>query len=318
MHQVSVIIPTYNRAHLLSRALTSALNQTFQDFEIIIVDDASTDDTDKLVASFHDCRIVYIQNRRNQGVSAARNSAIQQAQGDYIAFLDSDDEWLPDKLEKQLKLFTGTSPKVGLIAAGAVDIRNQTPYAYYIPKFRGDNSKRILVENCVGLNGTAMIRKECFDKAGLFDENLNSSEDWDLWIRIAQHYEVDFIPDIMLRYYPQTDSMIMDHNAGIKAHKIILKKYHHLFKTLPRTYRAARYYHEGFFFWWKRGLRECGDNFLKAIFLNPRLAFPLIAYLFKKIHQKISGTSYPIDPLSEDLCQTSLKTTGTKKCCARA
>ncbi|HJX30341.1 MAG TPA: glycosyltransferase family 2 protein [Thermodesulfobacteriota bacterium] len=303
MPQVSVIIPTYNRAHLLSRAIKSALDQTFQDFEIIIVDDASTDDTDKLVASFHDSRIRYIQHEKNHGGGAARNSAIKQAQGDYLAFLDSDDEWLPDKLEKQMKLFNGTSKKIGLVAAGAVDIRNQIPYAYYIPKFRGDIFKRILIENCVGLTAIAVVRKECLDKAGLFDESLRGSEDWDLWIRIVQHYDVDFTPEILLRYYPQADSMIRHHADGVDAHRKIFKKYYHLFKTLPPPYRAARYYHEGFFFWWKRELRECCINFIKAVFLNPWLMFPLISYFFKKIRQRISGTSYPIDPLSGDLCQ---------------
>ena len=162
MPQVSVIIPTYNRAHLLSRAIKSVLNQTFQDFEIIIVDDASTDDTDKLVVSFHDSRVRYIQHEKNHGGGAVRNSAIKQAQGDYIAFLDSDDEWLPEKLEKQMKLFNGTSKKVGLVSAGAVDIRNQIPYAYYIPKFRGDISRRILIKNCVGLTAIAVVRKGVF------------------------------------------------------------------------------------------------------------------------------------------------------------
>jgi glycosyltransferase involved in cell wall biosynthesis len=302
MPQVSVIIPTYNRAHLLSRAIKSVLNQTFQDFEIIIVDDASTDDTDKLVASFHDNRIRYIQHEKNRGGGAARNSAITQAQGDYIAFLDSDDEWLPEKLEKQMKFFENAPATLGLVAAGALDIRENIPYQKYIPMLRGNLAQRILIDNCVGLNGIVLVRKECFSKVGLFDENLRGSEDWDLWIRIAQHYEVDFTPDILLRYYPQPDSMIRDHDAGIGAHKIIFKKYQHLFKALPRPYRAARYYHEGFFFWWKRELRECCINFIKAVFLKPWLFFSLISYFFKKIHQKISGRYSTIDPLGDREC----------------
>jgi len=302
MPQVSVIIPTYNRAHLLSRAIKSVLNQTFQDFEIIIVDDASTDNTDRLVASFQNSRMIYIQHERNQGSAAARNTALRQAQGEFIAFLDSDDEWLPDKLEKQMKLFSKASQNVGLVVTGAMDIRENIPYQIYLPKFRGNIARRILIENCVGLTSIALVRKECFTKSGLFDESLRGSEDWDLWIRIAQHYEVDFTPDILLRYCPQPDSMIRDHDAGIKAHKMIFKKYHHLFKTLPRTYRAARYYHAGFFFLWKRETWECCRHLIKAVFLNPRLVFSLISYFFKKIRQKISGRSYTVDPLRDIWC----------------
>jgi glycosyltransferase involved in cell wall biosynthesis len=302
MPQVSVIIPTYNRAHLLSRAIKSVLNQTFQGFEIIIVDDASTDDTDKLVASFHDSRIRYIRHEKKYGGGAARNSAIKQAQGDYIAFLDSDDEWLPEKLEKQMKFFENAPTTLGLVSTGALDIRENIPYQKYIPMFRGNLAQRILIDNCVGINGIVLVRKECFSKAGLFDENLRVSEDWDLWIRIAQHYDVDFTPEILLRYYPQADSMIMHHADGVEAHRKIFKKYHHLFKTLPRPYRAARYYHEGFFYWWKRELRACCINFIKAVFLNPWLVFSLISYFFKKNCQKISGRSYKIDPLRDIGC----------------
>src|SRR4030042_5052103 len=104
MPTVSIIIPTYNRAHLVMRAINSVLDQSFQDFEIIIVDDASRDNTEKMVSGIRDKRIFYIRHEKNRGGSAARNTGIKQARGEYIAFLDSDDEWLPEKLEKQLKV----------------------------------------------------------------------------------------------------------------------------------------------------------------------------------------------------------------------
>lgn len=98
---VSVVIPTYNRAHLVGRAIQSVLNQTYQDFEIIVVDDGSTDNTEEVVKSFNDPRIRYIRHDQNRGGSAARNTGIKMARGEYIAFQDSDDEWLPEKLESR-------------------------------------------------------------------------------------------------------------------------------------------------------------------------------------------------------------------------
>ena len=202
-----------------------------------------------------------------------------------------------------MALFHGAPETLGLVGAGAIDIRGNenVPFQKYIPQFRGNIAYRILIENCVGLTSVVLVKKECFNKAGLFDESLKGSEDWDMWIRIAQLYDVDFTPEILLRYYPQPDSMIMHHGDGVEAHRKIFKKYHHLFKILPRNYRAARCFHEGFFFWWKREFRECCANFTRAVFLNPRLMVPLAAYFFKKMYQKISGTSYPLNPLSGDL-----------------
>ncbi len=111
---VSVIIPTYNRANLVSRAIKSVLNQTYQDFEIIVVDDCSEDNTEEIVKSFNDSRIRYIKHKKNKGGSAARNTGIKRARGKYIAFLDDDDEWLPSKLEKQIMLFEKLSKHYGV------------------------------------------------------------------------------------------------------------------------------------------------------------------------------------------------------------
>src|SRR4030043_1337098 len=102
---VSVIIPTYNRAHLVGRSIRSVLNQTYQDLEVIVVDDGSKDNTAEIVRGITDPRIVFLKHEKNRGVSAARNTGLKAARGKYIAFQDSDDEWLPQKLEKQLELF---------------------------------------------------------------------------------------------------------------------------------------------------------------------------------------------------------------------
>ena len=120
---VSVIIPTYNRAHLVDRAIQSVLNQTYKDFELIIVDDGSTDNTEDIIKEFQkkDERIKYIRHEENRGGSAARNTGIKAAKGEYIAFLDSDDEWLPIKLGRQISEFTNKS-KIALVYTGRIII----------------------------------------------------------------------------------------------------------------------------------------------------------------------------------------------------
>jgi glycosyltransferase involved in cell wall biosynthesis len=118
MPKVSVIIPTYNRAGLLKRAIQSVLNQIYQDFEIIIVDDASTDNTENVIESFKEHRIRYIKHESNKGAAVARNTGIKFANENYIAFQDSDDEWLPEKLEKQMEIIEHASPRVGVVYTG--------------------------------------------------------------------------------------------------------------------------------------------------------------------------------------------------------
>lgn len=120
---VSVIIPTYNRAHLLGRAIQSVLAQTYEDFEIIVVDDASTDVTEQVVKSFADDRINYIRHQKNKGGSSARNTGIKAAKGEFIAFLDSDDEWVPKKLEKEINRLQTLSNEVGVFYGGFCCVR---------------------------------------------------------------------------------------------------------------------------------------------------------------------------------------------------
>jgi glycosyltransferase involved in cell wall biosynthesis len=112
---VSIIIPTYNRSRLLARAVKSVLNQTYQNFELIIVDDASTDNTEEVVGSFNDERIKYVRHEKNKGEAVARNTGIKAARGEYIASHDSDDEWLHEKLAKRIRAFENCSPEIGVV-----------------------------------------------------------------------------------------------------------------------------------------------------------------------------------------------------------
>ena len=173
---VSVIIPTYNRAHLISRAIKSVLNQTYQDFEIIVVDDGFIDNTEEIVKDFTDFKIHYIRHKHNQGVSAARNTGIRASRDEYIALLDSDDEWLPGKLGMQIKVLQSESSEVGVVFSDLLYIDEN---GKNINKLRNHKKGSYIYEdllgrNCVGPPSTLLIRKECFNRVGLFDNLLNA------------------------------------------------------------------------------------------------------------------------------------------------
>jgi glycosyltransferase involved in cell wall biosynthesis len=199
--KVSIIIPTYNRAHLLVRAIRSVLNQTFQDFELIVVDDASIDNTQEIVKAFGEGRIKYIKHKENKGGSAARNTGIKLSKGIYIAFLDDDDEWLPTKLEKQIDRFRKSSDRVGLVYSWAEIIDDK---GNLIMKFHSTKKGKVLREIFKGNfipSSTVIVKKSCFDKVGLFDESFTSCQDREMWTRIASKYEVEVVPEYLARHH---------------------------------------------------------------------------------------------------------------------
>ena len=224
--KVSVIIPTYNRAHLVGRAIQSVLNQTYQDFEIIVVDDGSTDNTEEIVKSFNDERIRYIRHEKNKGAPAARNTGIKLAKGKYIGLLDDDDEWLPEKLEKQMSKFQNSSEKVGVIYSGFFYVSEKSGkiVSEIIPLLRGEVYANLL-KGCILGSPTPLIKKRCFQKAGFFDETLPSCQDWDMWIRLSKYCDFDFVPDILAKHHVHGGQISVDLNAKIVAREKLIEKY---------------------------------------------------------------------------------------------
>lgn len=225
---VSVIIPTYNRAHLVGRAIQSVLNQTYNDFELIIVDDGSTDNIDDIIKDFQkkEKRIKYIRHEKNRGGSAARNTGIKASRGEYIAFLDSDDEWLKEKLKRQIKVFKNASSEVGVVYTGflVIDERSNEIKRIFTPKKRGYIYKDLLFEVCVGTCSTLVIKKECFNQVGMFDEKLPAHQDWDLEIRISKYYKYNFIKTPLVKYYLHTIQISKNFNAKITSLYTVLEK----------------------------------------------------------------------------------------------
>lgn len=180
---VSIIIPTYNRAGMLTEAIDSVLGQDFTDFELIVVDDGSTDDTPQILKAYGSK--IRVIRQRHQGVSAARNQGITAATGRFIAFLDSDDLWLPGKLTSQIDFFQNT-PDALICQTEEIWIRNGIRVN---PKERHRKYSGMIFEQslalCLVSPSAVMARRGLFDRFGLFDENLPACEDYDMWLRVS-------------------------------------------------------------------------------------------------------------------------------------
>lgn len=239
---VSVIIPTYNRADLVRRAIQSVLDQTYKNLEVIVVDDASTDDTEEIVKGFSDQGIHYFRHEQNKGGGAARNTGIKASRGEYIAFLDSDCEWLPEKIEKQLNILRNSSTKLGAVGAGTSRYHGNEscPAEVRVPHGEfGDIHGKLLAGEVMpgtagwpGSTSTILIKRQCFQKAGLFDELLECGQEFELFIRIAEHFHFDAIPESLVKFNLDAPHRITSNiNAQVNGRKRILEKYSNV---LPR------------------------------------------------------------------------------------
>jgi glycosyltransferase involved in cell wall biosynthesis len=197
---VSVVIATYNMARYLPLAVRSALDQTYKNIEVLVVDDGSTDDTQDVIGSFLDDHRVRYFTQENKGQAAAKNHGVRESKGDYVAFLDADDIWALEKIDLQLPLFL-RSETVGVVHARVLYI-DETGKELRVADnelFRGRVSGPLLIRNFIGF-GTSIVKKECFDRLGGFKENIRMGVDYDLWLRFSTQYEFDYI-DRPLLYY---------------------------------------------------------------------------------------------------------------------
>ncbi len=208
--QISVVIPTYNRADLLPKAIQSALDQTFRDLELIIVDDGSTDRTEDVVRGYRDPRIRYVKHEQNRGLNPARNTGVRNARGEFVAFLDSDDEWMPDKLAAQLEVFRSAAPDdLGVVYCGLELYFPSGACRIIMPRKRGWVLEHQLTSNLVQGGSNALVRRKAFEQAGLFDEADALWGGWDdieMWIRVAQNWRFDFVPRPLFRMYKHEES----------------------------------------------------------------------------------------------------------------
>ncbi|MCC4831104.1 glycosyltransferase family 2 protein [Shewanella sp. 10N.7] len=243
MEIVSVIIPTYNRVDLLKKALDSVLNQNYQHIEVVIVDDASTDNTLNFCNSLDDVRISYHRFDSSKGGNYARNFGVQKSRGSIIAFLDDDDEWLPLKLTEQLRILQIQS-QVGLVYTGASVVNLEHDLKYNIvPKERGDLSRSILTYNHIGTTSSVMMRRSIFEEAGMFDIEMPQLQDYDLWIRVCQICNIEFIDRPLINYYVHTNGTQITTSVDKNKQSIemIDKKYADLISTLSEKEQKKRF-----------------------------------------------------------------------------
>jgi O-antigen biosynthesis protein len=197
---VSVVIPAFNRARLLARALESVIAQTFSDFEVLVVDDCSRDDLESVVTGFRDCRLRYLRQAENRGVAAARNRGMRESRAPFVAFLDDDDEWFPDKLAQQIEVFRVSPPDVGLVYTGTETVSDHGIRSLHLPTASGDLYRELLVKNLLTGPTSVMIRRNVIAVVGFFDEELPAIEDFDYWLRVCRRYKVARVGRPLARY----------------------------------------------------------------------------------------------------------------------
>jgi glycosyltransferase involved in cell wall biosynthesis len=251
MPHISVILPTYNRAHLLGRAVQSVLQQTYRDLELIVVDDGSADETPAVVGQYTDARLHYVRHATRQGAAAARNTGVRVSRGTYLAFQDSDDEWLPSKLARQLDVFLRAGTEPGIVYCRFWDLRGRralpTPSALQVARSRlpgarnrlsGDISTALLYGNWVTPQ-TVIMPRVCFDAVGGFDTSFRQFEDWDFFLRLARHFRFLYLNQTLVRTYftpgsvsvaseklvPSLEQLVRKHAPAAPASNPLLAQY---------------------------------------------------------------------------------------------
>lgn len=225
---VSIVLPTYNRVALIGRSIRSVLNQTYRDFELIVVDDGSTDATMEEVQRIHDPRMRTIRIAENRGAGAARNVGMRHAAGRFVAFQDSDDEWVPVKLERHMRVFETCAPTVGVVYSDMLRIRRDGSTHYHrsptiIPGVLVDPRTRAYHVSRLGIQST-VIRRECLAHAGDFNEAFPALEDLELFLRLSRHTQFHHLTTPLVKYY-ETDGLSNNMPAKRAARRLLLALY---------------------------------------------------------------------------------------------
>lgn len=276
---ISVVIPTYMRpVQTLKIALNSVITQSYKNIEVIVVDDSpetyeGRDAIENYLLSIKDDRIKLIKHEKNKGANVARNTGIKNSTGEFVAFLDDDDEWMPNKLQKQCEVLNN-NPDLGLVycSTEVITMKNGMITKTHISeaRHRGDIFGDLCEKNFIGSTSCAMVRRSVFDEVGLFDVNLESAQDYEMYLRISHQYPIDFADgEPLLRYFKHDQGTISsDKGKAIRSREYIHKKYADVFNENPKylnlfLLRKSNYYMVN---------NKCSEaifTWIKAISLQP-------------------------------------------------
>ena len=289
---VSVIMPCYNGEKFIGKAIESVINQTYQNWELIIVDDGSTDNSKKIIDHYlSDRRIIYIRHIRNKGIPVTRNTGINASHGDFIALLDQDDKWVPNKLDLQIDRFYISKPEIGLVFG---NINRIDSYGNIIHRAKNikinfetinqRNLIRHLFLNCFIPSITVMIKRKCIKEVGAFDEDiLWGGDDYDLWLRIISKFEITYINQVLAirREHGNNYSTVEKSVKGnILLIKKILKKYPFI-KNLINIKKARLFYCLGRYEHKRANFSEARRLYIKALLYYPTINWKIyLVYTF--------------------------------------
>lgn len=231
--QVAVVVPCYNAAPYLRRAIESVFAQTYKDYRVYVIDDGSTDDTAEVLRAYGS-RIITIR-QPNAGPASARNHGIRMSNSEYVALLDADDEWLPFKLEQQIQ-FLRDAPRIGMLYS---DCSNSGLGGFAESYFArvgipptGRVFEQILSQGCHVYPSTVVLRRECLEDVGWFDESLAVSEDYNLWLRIAARWEIGVIPEVLAIRHVTPGSLSLTTSKD-RARSLTIVSFEHVMESSP-------------------------------------------------------------------------------------
>lgn len=234
--KVSVILPTYNRAYIIKNSIRSILDQTYKDYELIIVDDGSTDETENVINEINDDRIIYHKFVANSGVCAARNYGIEVSKGEYIAFQDSDDIWIADKLERQMKLFE-FDEQLDFVYS-KLRYKIDDTHSMILPDERisydnkiGNIYNQLLWDNLIPFS-SLVVKKNRLNAVGKMDNSFSALEDYDFVLRIAKNYKAGFVDEVLVEAAISSDGISSNsYNYLVSSCKLLGKYKNDYIKT---------------------------------------------------------------------------------------
>jgi glycosyltransferase involved in cell wall biosynthesis len=289
---VSVIIPAFNSERYLSDAVESVLNQTYKNFELIVVNDGSTDRTEEILKQYFD-RIQYIY-QHNKGVAAARNTGIRVSKGEYVAFLDSDDIWAKNNLRLQIN-YLKNNPDIGLIYGEIVNFNgHETDEELWsvimeTPRPKGHIFQDLILA-CLFQTSTVMVRRRVLDTVGFFNESLPLGEDYDLWLRIAANHKVGYVPDMLCKYRRHASSLtatnLLEMPWELKVVERALKMFPQEKEKIPslklRKRFAKTYFHNGYAAFLRGQYSLANSSFRKSLSFMPFNTRAIIYFLISR------------------------------------